>query len=46
MTIGPPLSKSLRSGVEIELAPAMRNGENAWIAIIEREVRDLAPQAQ
>jgi hypothetical protein len=46
VTIGPPLAKSRRGAAEFELAPAMRNGENAWIALIEGQVRDLAPQAQ
>ena len=46
VTIGPPLKRKTRDRVEFHLAPAMRNGENAWISLVEAEVRDLAPQAQ
>ncbi len=46
VTIGPPL-RLLREGkTEWRMAPAMRNGENAWIALVEREARDVAPEAQ
>lgn len=46
VTIGPPLKRDLQGKVEFHLAPVMRNGENAWIGLIEREVRDIAPEAQ
>ena len=45
VTIGPPLRKQRQGKVEFHLAPVMRNGENAWIALVEREVRNLAPEA-
>ena len=28
----------------MELAPVARNGENRWVALVEREVRDGAGQ--
>ena len=46
VTIGPPLRLEPQDKLEFLLAPAMSNGENAWIALIEREVRDIAPHAQ
>jgi hypothetical protein len=46
VTVGPPLERSIRGKSHHQLAPVMRNGENAWISMIEREVRDLAPEAQ
>jgi hypothetical protein len=46
VTIGPPL-RLIRDGRnEFILAPAAPNGENAWIAVIERIARDLSPEAQ
>lgn len=46
VTIGPPLRIEHQGEAELHLAPAMQNGENAWIALVEREARDLAPEAQ
>jgi ABC-type amino acid transport substrate-binding protein len=46
ITIGPPLRKLKEGKTEWRVAPAMRNGENAWIALIEREARNAAPEAQ
>jgi hypothetical protein len=46
VTIGPPLRKLREGKIEWRMAPAMRNGENAWIALIEREARNVAPEAQ
>ncbi|CAA9490112.1 MAG: hypothetical protein AVDCRST_MAG44-158 [uncultured Sphingomonas sp.] len=46
VTIGPPLRKLRHGKIEWRVAPAMRNGENAWIALIEREARNVAPEAQ
>jgi hypothetical protein len=46
LTVGPALTRSLSGKTSHHLAPVMRNGENAWISLIESEVRDLAPEAQ
>lgn len=46
VTVGPPLERTFDGKIHEQLAPAMRNGENAWISLVEREVRDLAPEAQ
>lgn len=47
VTVGPPLERIVTGQAhQQQLAPAMRNGENAWISLIEREVRHLAPEAQ
>jgi hypothetical protein len=46
VTVGPPLKRTFDGKIHQQLAPAMRNGENAWISLVEREVRDLAPEAQ
>jgi hypothetical protein len=46
VTVGPALERRLVGKTRQQLAPAMRNGENAWIALIERQVRDIAPEAQ
>jgi hypothetical protein len=46
VTIGPSLRKLKQGKTEWRVAPAMRNGENAWIALVEREARDVAPEAQ
>jgi len=37
-----PLSKRLVGSREFGLSPVVRNGENRWVAIVEREVRDGA----
>ena len=39
-----PLSTRRAGKRVLELAPAAQNGENRWIALIEREVRDSAGQ--
>lgn len=46
VTLGPPLERERHGKVEFHLAPVMRNGENAWISLIEREARNVAPEAQ
>jgi hypothetical protein len=46
VTIGPPLRREKQGKAEFHLAPVLRNGENAWIALVEREVRNAAPEAQ
>jgi hypothetical protein len=46
VTIGPPLRREMQGKTEFRLAPVLRNGENAWIALVEREVRNAAPEAQ
>lgn len=46
VTVGPPLERRLEGKSHQQFAPAMRNGENAWIALVERQVRDIAPEAQ
>lgn len=43
VTIGPPLKAEKLGKAEFQLAPVMKNGENAWIALVEREARDVAP---
>jgi hypothetical protein len=43
VTLGPPLKTEMQGKSELLLRPAMKNGENAWISLIEREARDLAP---
>lgn len=40
--IGPPLRTGKRGKTEFVLAPVMRNGENAWIALVEAEARNSA----
>ena len=39
-----PLSTRREGKRVLELAPVARNGENRWIALVEREVRDMAEQ--
>jgi len=39
-----PLTTRVIGGRVFELAPVARNGENRWIALVEREVRDSAGQ--
>jgi hypothetical protein len=46
VTLGPPLRLAREGEAEIVLAPAAPNGENAWIAVIERAARDVSPEAQ
>ena len=40
VAIAEPLATRTVGGHAIELAPAARNGENRWVALVEREVRD------
>ena len=44
--IGPALRIEKHGKAELHLAPAMRNGENAWIALIEAQARDSAGKAR
>ena len=46
VAFGPPLRVEKQDKTTFHLAPAMRNGENQWIALIEREARNAAPEAQ
>ena len=46
VTIGPPLRRLRHGKTECRVAPAMRNGENAWVALIERAARNVAPEVQ
>lgn len=46
VTIGPKLRRVRQGKAEWHLAPAMRNGENAWIALVEREARNTSPALQ
>lgn len=39
--IGPALSSAKQGKATVELAPAMRVGENAWIALVEGEARNV-----
>ena len=41
VSFSPPLRIEARDGAELHLVAAMRNGENAWISLIEREAREL-----
>jgi hypothetical protein len=46
VSLSPPLHKEKSGKAEFRLAAAMRNGENAWIGLVEREARAVAPEAQ
>ena len=46
VTFGPPLRTDTQGKSQLLLRPAMRNGENGWITLIERQARDLAPDEQ
>jgi len=46
VTIGPTLRIQRLGKAEWHLAPAMRNGENAWIGLVEREARNTSPALQ
>jgi hypothetical protein len=46
VTFGPPLRVEKQGKTTFHLTAAMRNGENAWIALVEREARNVAPEAQ
>ena len=46
VTFAPPLAKEKQGKTEFMLAAAMRNGENGWIALVEKAARDVAPEAQ
>ena len=42
VTFGPALSSRFRGKSELLLRPVMKNGENGWIALVERHARDVA----
>lgn len=46
VSFSPPLRREMHGKVEFYLTAAARNGENAWIGLIERETRNVAPEAQ
>ena len=46
VTFGPELRSIRRGDTELLLAPAMRNGENAWIGLVARRARDASQGAQ
>jgi hypothetical protein len=46
VTFGPPLRTERQGRSELLLRPVMRNGENGWIALVERQARDVAPSQQ
>jgi hypothetical protein len=41
VTIVEPLARRRSGKRAFELTPAAQNGENRWIALVEREVRDM-----
>lgn len=41
VTLSPPLAIEPSKAGEIHLSAAMRNGENAWISLVERQARDV-----
>ena len=41
VSFGPALRVEEHGKAKIHLIPAMRNGENAWISLIEREAREI-----
>lgn len=40
-----PLDRSRLNGIEVQVTGAARQGENAWIMLLEREARSLADQS-
>jgi hypothetical protein len=44
--IGPPLRSERQGKTELLLAPVMRNGENAWIALVEAQARNAGANAR
>ena len=42
VSFGPPLRVEKQGKTEFHLTAAMRNGENAWITLVEREARNIA----
>jgi hypothetical protein len=46
VTIGPKLKSERQGMAEWHLAPAMRNGENGWIGLVEQEARNTSPALQ
>lgn len=44
VSFGPPLRIEKHKKAEIHLLPAARNGENAWIAIVEAEARNVGAE--
>ena len=41
VSFSPPLRTEKQGKTKIRLVAAMRNGENAWIGLIEREAREV-----
>jgi hypothetical protein len=46
VTFGPPLKTDWQGKSQLLLRPVMQNGENGWIALIERQARKVAPSPQ
>lgn len=46
VTFGPPLRVEKSGDTTFHLAAAMRNGENAWIALVEHETRNVADETE
>jgi DNA-binding transcriptional LysR family regulator len=46
VTFGPPLKVEKMGETTFETSAAMRNGENAWVALVERETRNVAPKPE
>ena len=40
VSFGPALRREKQGKTRLQLLPAMRNGENAWISLVERAARD------
>jgi ABC-type amino acid transport substrate-binding protein len=46
VTLSPPLATARQGKTDILTSAAMQNGENAWIALVEREARSLPGTGQ
>jgi hypothetical protein len=46
VTVGPALRREFQGKTEFQLAPLMQNGENGWIAVVERAARDTAEKTR
>ncbi len=46
VSFSPPLRREMQGKNELHLVATMQNGENAWIGLVEREARTVAPDAQ
>jgi hypothetical protein len=46
VTFGPPLKTDWQGKSQLLLRPVMQNGENGWIALVEREARNVAPSPE